>query len=71
MRLTEQITYKGVELSVTGDYQKAQYNSDPDTPDEPHQFECSTIEWNGMDVFDIFDAMNVLDEIDKEVLKKK
>ena len=71
MRLTEQITFNGLDLSVTGDFQKAYASRDYDTPGEPDKFDIQHIEWNGMDVFDLFDKMDLLDEIEQEVLKKQ
>lgn len=71
---TEIITFRGVELKVTGDYSRGRparmymRNGDPGYPEEPDEFTIESVFIGEEDATDLLDSM--LDDIATKVLEE-
>ena len=64
----KKVNYKGIELSVHGTYTKAEPRT-YDYPGAPAEFEIKTIEFNGEDVTQLFENLDVdFCEIENQIL---
>jgi len=58
-----EVVYRGLALTVTGNYSKGRpmcmylRNGDPGYPEDPPEFEISKIELNGEEITDFFDNL--------------
>lgn len=70
------IDFKGKELQCHGIFSPGEAcqlygrNGDPGHPGEPAEFEVESIEIEGVEFFELFDNLNLIDEIEMEILLK-
>lgn len=70
------INFKGYELECVGDFfpgepcRMYEQNGDPGHPGAPAEFEVHEIKIEGVELFELFDNLNLIDEIEDLILEK-
>jgi hypothetical protein len=57
------LVYRGLSLTVSGDYYKGHISQDIDQPDDEPEFEITEVLWQNVDITDVFDALGDWDEL--------
>lgn len=61
------VYYKGIELDVNGNYNPEERQT-LEHRGYPEEFEIESVEWNGVDVYELFYALDLLPELENKIL---
>lgn len=63
------IKFREVEIEVTGEFNPAQKGGLETEPLEEYT-ELTSILWNGLEVYELFKSLDLLDEVEEEIEKE-